>query len=182
MKISRMTENRLPLTILGGVLAVAVASLFISFSAHALSLESLLKTFTASQTEKKPSVTGEAAQTPVATPVKTEEVTQPQQAATANTQTETTPAQATVAASTSPTTFAAADTAGAVKSLATAQSQRVASAVTYPTQRIDAAKRDQLYSIAASIILIGGSLYAMTLLRVASYASNPVQRRPLYIK
>lgn len=172
MKISRMTANRLPLTILGAVFAVAIAGLFISVSAHALSLESIVKTFTADEGAKKPTVTGSA------------EAVETTQAA------QTSPAQAAVT-DTSAQSATLVDTtlspnvtvsAAAIKSLASAQSQRVASEVTYPTQRIDAAKRDQLYSIAASIILIGGSLYAMTLLRVASYAPAPVQRRPLYIK
>ena len=57
----------------------------------------------------------------------------------------------------------------------------VGSVVTYPSAQIDASKRDQLFTVALSIIIIGMSLYGMTLFRAIPPAPvSVVHRRPLY--
>ena len=73
------------------------------------------------------------------------------------------------------------DTAPIVKQLAAQQTRQISAAATYPSLRIDEGKRDQLYAIAASVILVGLSLYAMTVVRLSQNATV-TSRRPLYIK
>lgn len=76
-----------------------------------------------------------------------------------------------------PTTDAA--VSAAVQNTAAAQSQVAGSAVAYPSVQISAAQRDRLLVVAASISLIGMSLYAMSMLTVTAQ-SVPATRRPFY--
>lgn len=64
-------------------------------------------------------------------------------------------------------------------SVAAAQSQMVGSRVTYPSLQITGMQRDRLLIVAASIVLIGLSLYSMTMITIAPRIV-PVTRRPLY--
>ena len=73
------------------------------------------------------------------------------------------------------------DTAPIVRQLASAQTRQASTIVTYPSLRIDNDKRDQLYAIATSVVIVGSSLYGMTLMRL-SQRNVVASRRPLYIK
>ncbi|RYX79294.1 hypothetical protein EON76_01065 [bacterium] len=73
------------------------------------------------------------------------------------------------------------DTAPIIKQLAAQQTRQISAAANYPSLRIDEGKRDQLYAIAASVTLVGLSLYAMTVVRL-SQNTAVASRRPLYIK
>lgn len=73
------------------------------------------------------------------------------------------------------------DTAPIVKQLASAQTRQTSAVVTYPSLRIDSDKRDQLYAIATSVVIVGLSLYGMTLVQL-SQRNVVASRRPLYIK
>lgn len=104
--------------------------------------------------------------TPVVTSQQTTSSSQPARVAVANVD----PVQSTTT-----------DTAPIVKQLAAQQTRQISAAATYPSLRIDEGKRDQLYAIAASVTLVGLSLYAMTVVRLSQHATV-TSRRPLYIK
>jgi len=80
-----------------------------------------------------------------------------------------------------PVESATTDTAPIVRQLASAQTRQASTVVTYPSLRIDNDKRDQLYAIATSVVIVGSSLYGMTLMRL-SQRNVVASRRPLYIK
>lgn len=67
----------------------------------------------------------------------------------------------------------------AVAQTAAAQTVTSGSQVSYPTLQITPSQRDRLFVVALSIIMIGSSLYAMTLLSVAARPVT-VNRRPFY--
>lgn len=69
--------------------------------------------------------------------------------------------------------------ATAVAQTAAAQAVTSGSQVTYPTLQITPSQRDRLFVVALSIVMIGGSLYTMTLLSVAPRPAA-VTRRPFY--
>lgn len=78
-------------------------------------------------------------------------------------------------------TPATTDTGAIARQVAAAQTSRSINPVEYSSTRISADFRDELYALAAVILLVGVSLYGMTYLGVAR--SVPAEsRRPLYIK
>lgn len=135
----------------------------------------------AEQTSQRPSVAPvQAAQQPTPAPAST---TAPQQSQVVQTAqlTQSQQSQQNSAAAIAPVEASTTDTAPIVKQLASAQTRQASAVVTYPSLRIDSDKRDQLFAIATSVIIVGSSLYGMTLMKL-SQRSVVASRRPLYIK